>query len=305
MVVRRILPVSVVNALARNRLKVVSDGEVADILGLAAPQDPEARLEKEIIERGGRYWFRMLDDWPSLPAMRESALERLRIAEWVLVPTPQLAEACQEDIPGIRVHAYEEAVDTGRIQERTAWENRDLPIVVWTGNPRNLKHLDLLKEPLSRAYQRVPFELHVVSKQQPKVSWNLPVKWTPYDANQETKNLSSAAVGLAITPNDRFHRAKGMYKLKTYLAAGIPALAPDYGFFSNLIREEETGFLCRSDNDWVDRLCLLLEDRTLNRKMGHRAREWACQRYSFEQLAPKWVCAIREMVAGRQPESVY
>jgi len=302
---RKILPVSWMHAVARQRLNVVSDGDIADVLGFVSAKDPKAHLEKEVIRRGGRYWFRMRDDWPSLPLMRDGALERLRLAEWVLVPTPQLAEACQQDIPGIRVHAYEEAVDVDRVRERTKWEGTNLPEVVWTGNPRNAKHLRLLQEPLIRAYEKRPFRLHIVCNQPPSRDWKMPVRWTRYSFSRETDNLSSAAVGLAVTPDDRFHGAKGMYKCKTYLAAGVPVLAPGYGFFVNIVRDGETGFICRTVDEWVDRLCLLLEDHELNRRIGSQARDLACRHYSFDVLAPKWVQELGEMMAGRQPPSPY
>lgn len=56
------------------------------------------------------------------------------------------------------------------------------------------------------------------------------------------------------------------------MAAGVPCLVSDTPSHRALIRHGETGFICTSERDFLERLVLLLRDRGERRRLGEAAR---------------------------------
>jgi len=68
------------------------------------------------------------------------------------------------------------------------------------------------------------------------------------------------------------------------MAAGVPCLVSDTAAHRELIRHGETGFICASERDYLDRLVLLLRDRDECARLGEAARAEARRRLTQEQF---------------------
>jgi glycosyltransferase involved in cell wall biosynthesis len=70
------------------------------------------------------------------------------------------------------------------------------------------------------------------------------------------------------------------------MACGIPVVATDVCDNSYVVKESETGFLIELGNieGMAGYIKVLLENETLRRKMGQRARKWILQKFSIKQL---------------------
>jgi len=66
----------------------------------------------------------------------------------------------------------------------------------------------------------------------------------------------------------------------------VPVVVSDVGMNRSAIRHGETGFLAKSDNDWVTSLRTLIQDTARRRAMGAAAREDMKRRYSVDAVFP-------------------
>jgi phosphatidylinositol alpha-1,6-mannosyltransferase len=71
------------------------------------------------------------------------------------------------------------------------------------------------------------------------------------------------------------------------LASGIPVVASDTGGTSEIIREDETGYLCpSSDLDrFADRVVRLLRNPELRARLGRNGRALVENQYSWTRVA--------------------
>ncbi|MDH2414646.1 glycosyltransferase [Nocardioides sp. CER19] len=109
-------------------------------------------------------------------------------------------------------------------------------------------------------------------------------------------------VALAPLGDDAFNRSKSPLKALEAAAFGIPVVASDAGPYRDFVVDGETGFLCRSDTDWMKAIRALGNDEEMRREMGRKAREVA-RDLTTQAWAPRWVEAYRqaqlEPAAGR------
>jgi len=119
------------------------------------------------------------------------------------------------------------------------------------------------------------------------------VKW---DQKTEPEELRTYDIGIMPLPDDPWTRGKGGYKLLQYMAVGIPSVCSPVGTNTEIIREGINGFTADTEQAWIEKLSLLIENRYMRIEMGKRGREIAVSEYSFHHYAPILIGAIRNTV---------
>jgi glycosyltransferase involved in cell wall biosynthesis len=293
---RRLFAKYLAPVFAAKALSSLSRGDIAWILGPAVPRRPCPREEMQLKNRGIRYVFHIMDDWFSTPHLREATLARGKLADLIVVPTPDLLNKVSSELPGIRVACLEEPVDTDRIQPVRSAALDGAPTIVWTGNAANTRFLGVVAPVLGELYKKHAFKLRIISGRKPECHFGCPSEWLPYNYANESRLLEGALIGLSPLEDTTYNRSKGIFKVKTYMAAGIAVVGSDVGYQKHLVTQGSTGFLCRTQDDWLKYLTALLQEPEFARTMGHHAREEALLRFSHHAVADQWVAAVRGLV---------
>ena len=77
-----------------------------------------------------------------------------------------------------------------------------------------------------------------------------------------------------------------------------PVLASDVGGVSELIKDNETGFLVKSSSeDWIEKISMLLDDADLQKKIGKEGREHIKNNFSWDKLADDFSKILNEIVS--------
>ena len=66
--------------------------------------------------------------------------------------------------------------------------------------------------------------------------------------------------------------------------AGLPAVVSNVVGNRDVVIDGETGFVCDSDQEFITKTRLLIDDADLRLKMGQAAREMAAKRFSVERM---------------------
>jgi glycosyltransferase involved in cell wall biosynthesis len=258
------------------------------ISGASRPHDARCAFERRLLRAGKTYIFHLLDDWFSVDGLRELALARLPLANLVVVPTSSLGTRVLEFAPATKVLRLEEPIDVDRFAPIHFEASRE-PMLVWCGNPNNLKEVPNCAHALERVYREVPFRLRIITGQaRPALTLPVPWEWHAYDDNREAELMAGASAGLAPLLDTPYARCKGSYKVKTYLAAGLPPVASPVGHQANIVEHGCDGFLAETETDWVEALMTLLRDPERAATMGQAARQKAERQFSHAVLMPQW-----------------
>ena len=88
---------------------------------------------------------------------------------------------------------------------------------------------------------------------------------------------------------------RGLCKPTMYMGASIPVVATDFGLVSNFIKDGENGFLCHNDQEWIDKLSLLIESSELRQKIGDNGFKTVEQfsiKNNFQLLEKNFLCKL-------------
>lgn len=115
--------------------------------------------------------------------------------------------------------------------------------------------------------------------------------------------VHSSHVALAPLADDAFNRSKSALKALEAAALGIPVVASDVRPYREFITHGETGFLCRTEDDWMKAIRTLGNDEDLRRAMGTAARQRAAE-LTTDKWAPRWVEAYRDAIARKRESAL-
>lgn len=204
----------------------------------------------------------------------------IRRADLVFAGNAYLAEHARP--LSARVEIVPTTIDTDEYQPPRRREGG--PVCIgWSGSFSTLAHFKAVVPVLQRVKARlgsaVAFKvLGDASYREPA----LDLQGEPWRLESELDDLARIDVGLMPLPNDPWARGKCGLKGLQYMALGIPTLMSPVGVNAEIIRDGDSGFLPRTDDEWVECLCELVQDAALRRRIGEAGRAVVVERYSVK-----------------------
>jgi len=215
-----------------------------------------------------------------------------RVARHVTVGNEFLARYARDRAREVTVIPSTIDTDVYQIQPRA--RNR-VPVIGWTGSVTTVPYLMALAPALGRLREKREFELRVIGA---KVEIEgLTVHCLPWRAETEPDDLRALDVGLMPLPDDEWSRGKCGMKALQYMALGIPPVVSPVGVNATIVRAGVNGLYACTEEEWIDRIALLLEDEPLRRSLGQEARRTVEESYSARAHAPRLARILTEAAA--------
>lgn len=184
-------------------------------------------------------------------------------------------------------------MDCQRYFPRGKKKGKDI-VIGWIGHPLNtpyLKPLFNVFRKISKKYPNVIIELIGTFN---LVVEDVNIKFKKWSLDTEVRDLQNFDIGIMPLSDDEWSRGKGGYKLLQYMAVGIPCVASPIGINSQLIKEGINGYFANSDDQWYEKLEILIEDEKLRKLIGRNGRGIVEEQYSLKMSAPKLIKLIKK-----------
>jgi glycosyltransferase involved in cell wall biosynthesis len=88
-------------------------------------------------------------------------------------------------------------------------------------------------------------------------------------------------------PDDKWSKGKCGLKALQFMAMGIPTVCSPVGVNTDIIQDNQNGFLASAEDEWVDKLSRLLRSRELRERLGQAGRATVEQKYSAITQTPR------------------
>jgi glycosyltransferase involved in cell wall biosynthesis len=206
----------------------------------------------------------------SLLKGKSKAFYLMRSADHVVTCTPHLDQIARRwtqhttDISStIDTDAY---VPTGR------YDNRRPLTLGWSGSHSTSPYMHLLEGVLRELERRMQFNILVIGDADFRID-GLDVEALPWRRETEVDDLRRIDIGLYPLPDELWVQGKSGLKAIQYMALGIPTVATAVGANFRVIEHGVSGFLVRTDAEWVEQIMRLAADPVLRREVGLRARK--------------------------------
>lgn len=150
------------------------------------------------------------------------------------------------------------------------------PVIGWMGNPSNFPLIKTIQRPLEILSEKFPgLTFHVISSEPFSYDrTNLKVINTDWRMETFAEEMSRFDIGVMPQIDTEYTKGKSGMKALEYMAGGLPVVASNIDD-RQLIEDGVNGFIVSSDNEWVEKLELLITDSALRKRMGKAGREKA------------------------------
>jgi glycosyltransferase involved in cell wall biosynthesis len=216
-----------------------------------------------------------------------AAARRLaKLCQVVICGNDFLAENFRQWNPNVRV--LPTAVDTERYCPLPPLQS-PVKRIGWSGESSNFHFLEDIVPALRVILDRwSEVVIRIVADRRPQLQ-GIPndrvefIRWTP---ENEVRAIQEMSIGLMPMRETLWARGKCSFKLLTYMACGLPAVASPVGMNVSVLAAGG-GFGPTRWQDWVDALDSLLTHETLARRIGDQGRRAVVENYSLQRLAPR------------------
>jgi len=246
---------------------------------------------ERIAARGRRAIFDFDDAIFERVSNRRKFPALVALADRVIAGNPYLAS--RTGAPG-KTTIIPTIVDAERYAYQKPRDTRGKDVVVgWTGLDINYRQLLHALPGLRRALERTGARFLAISNKPPPPELApLRPEYIPWRPETEVEDLARIDVGLMPLPDGPIERGKCAYKLIQYMALGRPGVASPVGANRDVVTEGVDGFLPADEGAWERAIVSLVEDPSLRRDMGERARARVEAAYSLRAVIPLYKEAI-------------
>lgn len=124
----------------------------------------------------------------------------------------------------------------------------------------------------------------------------LGIKGLPWKKETELSDLNSFDIGIMPLPDDEWAKGKCGLKGLQYMALEIPTIMSPVGVNTTIIHDGGNGFLAATDEDWINKASMLIDDSELRMKMGKAGRQTVIDHYSIDSQKENYLRIIRNLL---------
>jgi glycosyltransferase involved in cell wall biosynthesis len=207
-----------------------------------------------------------------------------RLASHVMVGNPYLADYAREVNDNVTI--IPTTIDTEKYRVPPRKTDSGPLTIGWTGSYSTVQHLDTLRGALKKLAETEQFRLRVIGTPAYELS-PVAVDAMPWRAATELEDLCAIDIGVMPLPDDNWSKGKCGLKALQFMALGIPTICSPVGVNTDIIQDNENGFLAGTEAEWVDKLTRLLRSAELRHRLGDGGRATVEQEYSAATQAPR------------------
>jgi glycosyltransferase involved in cell wall biosynthesis len=190
------------------------------------------------------------------------------------------------------------SVNINRFIPCNSYSNKKIITLGWTGTFTSKEYLDLLAPTLLKLSQRLKFKLRIIGN----FEYSLPgvdtevIQWTK---ENEASDLQGIDIGLYPLPQNDWVLGKSGLKAIQYMAFGLPTVATNVGTTPEIIEHMQNGILVNNESEWDHYLEMLINDPSLRRSLGEKARETVKMKYSTDVIGSEYVAVLNSLHGER------
>jgi glycosyltransferase involved in cell wall biosynthesis len=188
-------------------------------------------------------------------------------------------------------------IDTDYHIRKSSFKLKDQVCIGWTGSHTTIQHFEravpVLKKLREKFRDRIYFKVIGDSTYENK---ELGVSGLPWKFESEIEDLSEIDIGIMPLPDDDWARGKCGLKGLQYMALEIPCVMSAVGVNSEIVSDGINGFLANTENDWYEKMSLLITDPELRKKIGSESRKTVLEKYSVNSQKDKYLACLKSLL---------
>ncbi|MDP4267776.1 MAG: glycosyltransferase [Bacteroidota bacterium] len=160
----------------------------------------------------------------------------------------------------------------------------------WSGSITTIKYFDYATGFLFKIKEKYNDKVYFkVIGDNSYVNEQLGIHGIAWSSIDEVFQLSEIDIGIMPLPHDEWTKGKCGLKGLTFMSLSIPVVMSPIGVNSEIITDGKNGFLADTQEEWIDKLSLLIESSELRSEIGNQGRNTVIQKYSVISQKEKYL----------------
>ena len=220
--------------------------------------------------------------------------EIIELADLIIAGNPYLSNYARQYNKNVKI--IPTTIDTLEYS-RLSTKQTDAICIGWSGSVTTIQHfnvaLPFLRKLRDKYGNKICFK---VIGDKNYINEDLNIHGIAWNKEDEIKELSSFDIGIMPLPNDKWAEGKCGLKGLQYMALEIPTIMSPVGVNTEIIQDGENGFLADKEDEWLEKLSLLIESEELRNTIGKAGRKTIVEKYSVEANKKKYVEVFKSLV---------
>ncbi len=172
-------------------------------------------------------------------------------------------------------------IDTDYHQKKPI--NKSSITIGWTGTATTIKHFELAFPVLQKLKTKYGERINIMLiSNKPAQKAPFEIEFKPWNKETEIEDLCNFDIGIMPLPDDKWAKGKCGFKGLQYMSLEIATIMSPVGVNCEIINNGINGFLADSEEEWFEKLSLLIESESLRQEFGKKARETILKSFSVE-----------------------
>ena len=188
-------------------------------------------------------------------------------------------------------------IDTEFHKRDQFYVNNPKICIGWSGSVTTIKHFEnaipVLKKIKTKYGDTVCFKIMGDATYENE---ELEIKGIAWSSETEAAVISTFDIGIMPLPNDQWVKGKCGLKGLSYMSLEVPTIMSNIGVNPEIIEDGVNGFLADSEEEWINKISLLIESFELRKKLGENARKTVLERYSTESQKHNYLNYFNELL---------
>src|SRR3989338_7001780 len=172
-------------------------------------------------------------------------------------------------------------------------------VIGWMGSITTLDFLNKIKNTFISLSNRFPHIKFKIVGGKFSIDGLSTIISKPWSMEEEIRDLKTFDIGIMPMPDNDWTRGKCGFKAILYMNMGIPCVCSPVGMNKEIITDGINGFLASTEEEWVEKLSLLIKVPELRNRIGIAARKTVEERYSVKVNAPKYLEVLKKVYEER------
>lgn len=194
------------------------------------------------------------------------------------------------------------SLDTDRfIPLRHKTDSRNL-VIGWIGSHTTSVYLNQLKDVFKRLAEKYNFILKIIGAGREIRFPGVKVINEQWSLERDIESFRGLDIGIYPLSNDEWIKGKTGFKTMQYMSVGIPCVVSAVGNNLEIVQDGQNGYLANSNEEWIGKLSLLIENPQLRLRLGEAGRKTVVEKYSLKVNAPKFVQVLENAFNERDKD---
>jgi glycosyltransferase involved in cell wall biosynthesis len=227
-------------------------------------------------------------------------LKQMQVCDGMIVSTPSLVNMYGNYNKNIHVVPNGVDVDVWKAV-KTPPKTTPVIRIGFAGSPNHTGDIRLIKNAVLRLLEKYGNKIEFYF-------WGPELDWFKYTKNiilddilwvtvdKFPQELANRQFDIAVAPlkDNNFNRAKSNLRFLENSMLRIPVVASDIDDYGRTIKTGKTGYLCKTEDEWVDCLSKLIDSEKLRKEIGDNAYKFVTKEYNIKNIAKDYVEILRQ-----------